>query len=542
MRPRDVTRPRRGLRASVIPLFPAAAPRGGLAKAVAIGGAVFLAIYAGGLFVPSHSYLKFHSAILYHVAPLTALALLTRPLWRSGGRERLGWLCLGLLIVTWDAADWIYSYYDLVLERPVPFPGVPDILYYVGYLAFMGAIPLLVLPEARLSDRRWMLDTAILIVGLGTLSWVYIIQPTAAAEGSDSFGALVALGYPVLDLGLAAAVTVTILRSGSRFTRLAVVLAAAALVQIVSDGSYAYIVIGGGFEDVGNPLDIGWLAAYVLLAVTFVLPAEDKRLDVAQRRSMVGLVLPYVPPVPLAILALLSIQWHEPVSALIAGTIATGTLVVVRQVFTLRDRSMAYWELEETVMMLAAAAEAHDDATGRHLRRVRALSEALARELGYSDKEAADLGLAAVLHDVGKLSVPDWLLTHPGRLDSEAREIMKRHTTWGAEFLSKRPGFELARTVALSHHERWDGSGYPNGLAAQAVPEAAAIVGVADAFDAMMTDRPYRRRLSLEAAVAEIARCSETQFSPRVVEAFLRLWRHGELPVEVDETPAKMAA
>ena len=181
--------------------------------------------------------------------------------------------------------------------------------------------------------------------------------------------------------------------------------------------------------------------------------------------------------------------------------------------------------------MLAAAAEFHDLTTGLHLQNVRAVTEALARELGHSEEEAGELGLAAVLHDIGKVRVPDSVLSSTGQLADEEWELMKHHTTWGGEFLAGRPGFELAAIVARSHHERWDGSGYPHGLAGQDIPEAATIVSVADAFDAMTSDRPYRTARSTSAAVREIVQGSGKQFSPRVVEALVRLRRRKMLPL-----------
>jgi putative two-component system response regulator len=184
----------------------------------------------------------------------------------------------------------------------------------------------------------------------------------------------------------------------------------------------------------------------------------------------------------------------------------------------------------ETVMMLAAAAEAHDRTTGMHLQRIRALAEALARELGYEEQAVADLGLAAVLHDIGKVSVPDAVLALPGKLGPQEWAQMQHHTVWGGAFLAGRAGFELAAQVARSHHERWDGDGYPDRLAGSAIPQAAAIVTVADSFDAMTNDRPYKGRLSLDDAIAEIRACAGTQFSPSVVAALVALHERGELP------------
>ena len=191
----------------------------------------------------------------------------------------------------------------------------------------------------------------------------------------------------------------------------------------------------------------------------------------------------------------------------------------------------------ETVMMLAAAAEAHDHTTGLHLLSIRSLSEAIAQELGYAPAAVRELGLAATLHDIGKISVPDSVLSSPIRFDSDDLDIarmwqtMKRHSLWGAEFLAGKPGFELAAKVARWHHERWDGGGYPDGIAGDAIPEEVRIVTVADALDAMVQDRPYRAGRPAAEAIQELLRCRGQQFDPAVVEAALTLYERGELPL-----------
>jgi putative nucleotidyltransferase with HDIG domain len=197
------------------------------------------------------------------------------------------------------------------------------------------------------------------------------------------------------------------------------------------------------------------------------------------------------------------------------------------------DLQAATGRLEEartdTMVLLAAAAEAHEQSTGAHLHRVQALSELLARELGYDATSSADVGNAAILHDIGKIRVPERILQSPARLDGSEWAIMKQHTTWGAEFLAQRPGFEMAAVVAACHHERWDGRGYPRGLAGEQIPEVAQIVTVADSFDAITSDRPYRPSRDAEWAIAEIVRCAGTQFSPRVVDALRSLHESGSL-------------
>ncbi len=215
-------------------------------------------------------------------------------------------------------------------------------------------------------------------------------------------------------------------------------------------------------------------------------------------------------------------------------TVAGQVTAIVRMATLLEELQSSSSRLEqahtETVMLLAAAAEAHDRTTGHHLQDVRALTEALAKELDYDDADARVLGLAAVLHDIGKIRVPDSILARTGHLAEEEWELMELHTVWGAEFLAGRPGFELAGTIALSHHERWDGTGYPQGLSGTDIPEAAIIVAVADSFDAITHDRPYRQARSVDEAVDEIAACAAEQFSPRVVDALRRLHQRNQLP------------
>ncbi len=213
--------------------------------------------------------------------------------------------------------------------------------------------------------------------------------------------------------------------------------------------------------------------------------------------------------------------------------VATQVTAIVRLATLVEDLQSTSTRLvqghTETVVLLAAAAEAHDQATGLHLRSIRSITEALARELGYGEDYAEELGLAAVLHDIGKIRVPDVVLSTAGQLTDKEWDLMKQHTVWGEDFLMERPGFELAATIARSHHERWDGTGYPDGLVGKSIPTAATIVSVADAFDAMVNDRPYRSARSVAAAVREIVSCSGAQFSPKVVQSLARLHKQKKL-------------
>ena len=165
-----------------------------------------------------------------------------------------------------------------------------------------------------------------------------------------------------------------------------------------------------------------------------------------------------------------------------------------------------------------------------------------ARELGYSSEDARELALAAVLHDIGKIRVPDSILSSSGRLSNEEWALMKHHTTWGEELLAGHPGFELAATIARSHHERWDGAGYPDRLSEDAIAEAATVVAVADSLDAITGDRSYRAARSVDRAVQEIVACSAGQFNPKVVAALVRLYERNALPSKSTDTREPRAA
>jgi len=179
----------------------------------------------------------------------------------------------------------------------------------------------------------------------------------------------------------------------------------------------------------------------------------------------------------------------------------------------------------ETVERLALAVEYREDGTGGHTRRVGQASALLARTLGLPQTDVMLIRQAAPLHDVGKIAIPDRVLMKPDRLSADEWAVMKTHTTLGAKLVSgARYSLLLtAEAIALSHHERWDGLGYPRGLSGESITLPARIVAVADAYDAMTHRRPYREAYPEDYALAELQRCAGTHFDPRCVECFIRL-------------------
>ncbi len=176
------------------------------------------------------------------------------------------------------------------------------------------------------------------------------------------------------------------------------------------------------------------------------------------------------------------------------------------------------------VQRLGRAAEYKDNETGLHVIRMSHYAQVLARAAGYSERQAENLLHAAPMHDIGKIGIPDAILQKPGKLDADEWNIMQQHAEIGALILGQEDTSDLmitAREIALSHHEKWDGSGYPSGLAGEEIPVSARIVAIADVFDALTSVRPYKKAWSEEAAIDLIKEEAGKHFDPKLVELFL---------------------
>jgi putative nucleotidyltransferase with HDIG domain len=231
----------------------------------------------------------------------------------------------------------------------------------------------------------------------------------------------------------------------------------------------------------------------------------------------------------------------------LALLVRTASRTLRRQATSLADRtaelSEAYAALEqdalEAVETLNATVDARDPYTAGHSQRVQEIALSVARELGIVGRELDAIGHAGLFHDIGKLGVPDAILTKPAKLTVQEYELMKQHPADGATIVAKFGRLRDAVPLIRHHHERWDGQGYPDRLAAESIPLGAAIVGLADAWDAMTTDRPYHRALDPGEAEAELRRHRGTQFAPAVVDAFFRVFeRSGAVerdPVQATE-------
>lgn len=192
-------------------------------------------------------------------------------------------------------------------------------------------------------------------------------------------------------------------------------------------------------------------------------------------------------------------------------------------------------ELKETrlqvIRSLGMAAEYRDNETGMHIIRISHHARRLALQVGYSEAAAEELYHAAPMHDVGKIGIPDNVLLKPGKLDSQEWAIMKQHTNIGAQIIGQQnaPLLQLAATLARCHHEKFDGSGYPKGLAGEDIPHEARIISLVDVFDALLSKRPYKEPWSLEKVTNLIQEERGKHFDPELVDAFL-----ADLPAHLD--------
>jgi response regulator RpfG family c-di-GMP phosphodiesterase len=298
----------------------------------------------------------------------------------------------------------------------------------------------------------------------------------------------------------------------------------------------------------GNPLQPapGWLALIAIVLSAVVAPLASLRFRVLASLSIATIVaVGYLLVAQVSFEAGTVLVVTYPLAAwalAMIGTVAANYVVafIERNAFAQRLRESQL----ELIQRLAQAVDTRDTETGEHIQRIGRLSQQLALQVGWSATDAEVLRHASAMHDIGKIGIPDHILLKPGKLDSDEWEVVKAHTTTGAQILaeSANPLVQMARDIAMSHHERWDGSGYPAGLKGELIPMAARICAVVDVYDALLAKRSYKEAWTTEQALAEIRRGSGTHFDPDLVVAFLEL--APELANEHDRSPgdARLAA
>jgi putative nucleotidyltransferase with HDIG domain len=296
-----------------------------------------------------------------------------------------------------------------------------------------------------------------------------------------------------------------------------------------------------------TPIDLFALGALVLTDLTLnslivsliVSLAEHTSLRYVWSESFKPIILHDLSMVPLG--AFIALLWRlSPWAVLFAAV----PLLLVRysyeMVTTLRRQTL------NALMLLARMLDERDEHTHHHCELVAQHAEEIAQTLGLARGEVDIVKRAAYLHDIGKIGMSNEILFKPDSLTPAERELAKRHAVLGAELLEQFPLFERGASYVRHHHERWDGNGYPDGLAGEEIPLGARILCVSDSFQAMIEDRPYRRALPLRTALTEISVHSGSQFDPRVVRALFRAKGvsapDGELDLKLAESSARLAA
>lgn len=218
----------------------------------------------------------------------------------------------------------------------------------------------------------------------------------------------------------------------------------------------------------------------------------------------------------------------KPISPAIVTARVKTHLALYDQNLALEDRvAQRTRELTETrleiIRRLGRAAEFKDNETGLHVIRMSHYSRLIANELGHGEEWTDLIFNAAPMHDIGKIGIPDRILLKPGKLDGDEWEIMKKHAEFGGDIIGEHdsPLLKLSKEIALSHHEKWDGSGYPGGLKGEDIPLSGRVIAIADVFDALTTERPYKKAWSVEDALSLIKDNSGSHFDPGLVPVFL---------------------
>ena len=246
--------------------------------------------------------------------------------------------------------------------------------------------------------------------------------------------------------------------------------------------------------------------------------------------ALVVTVVPILVSGPFPVLVMAPASWAWDGGALLRAFIFLTVAVVTGILFDHLRTALDGWRTtavrvaqreREGMIALARGAEAKDTDTGDHILRVQSVSERLGLATGMAEHEAQALGWAAMLHDIGKLRVPDHILLKPAPLTADEEAIVRLHTVWGERILAEGEGYETARRVVRWHHENFDGTGYPDGLRRDRIPHEARIVRIADAFDAMTHGRRYQAARDIDWAADELRRWAGRQFDPELVRIFL---------------------
>ncbi|HET7737620.1 MAG TPA: GGDEF domain-containing protein [Tepidiformaceae bacterium] len=276
--------------------------------------------------------------IAFYTSSLLAFGFACYAAKRASGRERIAWAGLALTAVTWGFADAGYTYNSMVLDAELPYPNWTDILYYAGYAGFLGAVPLLGLRGVERQDWRSVADAAAVVIVASALAWHFLLEPTYAENQGDLRAAVVASGYPVMDLGLLAAVLLTAYRRTTLVSPVFLALAGSAVAALAADALYTLWLLNAGSVPETTALDLGWMASYWLIAIAAVAPQRtDEAVSKVRDGSALRIALPYAALIPLATLTIAEAVKADTSPVLVTGTVLATLVVILRQWLTLAE-------------------------------------------------------------------------------------------------------------------------------------------------------------------------------------------------------------
>lgn len=433
--------------------------------------------------------------------------------------RRTGWLLISVGVGAWASGDLLF----VLVHEPAgtPSPTLSDAFYLTFYLACFAALA--VFARERTIGFGFSLNA---VIGVLTIAMVW--AAVVPAEVFDTSGSVASaathLLYPSCDILLLALVAVLLTKAHWRLGTATWLFATALSVMAVADTVYLVQVARGTYET-GTLVDGLWPTALVLVGLAALTPSAPVRLDRAAGE--------YLFPLACAFIALGVLVWNDShptdtltvglAAAVIATSIVRGTKLYLSREGAARR---AQETLRHTVTALALAVDAKDAYTANHSQRVTLYALAIGVDLDLDPDMLGRLTTAGELHDVGKLAIPDSVLLKPGRLTQTEFEIMKTHSVAGERIVAE-AGMQTIAAIVRQHHERFDGRGYPDGIAGQAISLEARVLAVADSLDAMTSDRSYSRSMDAEQAQAELVRNSGSQFDPEAAASAVALIDRG---------------
>jgi len=455
----------------------------------------------------------------------SALAVLARALLRPA--QRLGWALLAIGLAAWAAGD---LYFALGLQSgEASSPSVSDALY----LSFYAATLLGVLSLRRAEQRgpsSWV-DLIVLLSAAATAWSLIVFGPISGSLHEVSAAAATTLAYPVLDMVVVLVALSIFVGADWRPGRAWGLLALGFVVCAAADLIYNLQVVAESYLP-GTLLDCLWPVSTLMIVGAAWSP--QRKVDRSAATSWVSFALSLgVTMLALAVLVFDHVQRIDLLTVILATTtivlgVGRGALAYLLRV---RAEQAAREVATGTVKALAAAVDAKDAYTHWHSERVSLYAAAIGARLGMDTAVLDRLTTAGHLHDVGKIAVPDAVLLKPGRLTDEEYEEVKRHSVEGERIVAATGLMEISVWIR-HHHERWDGGGYPDGIAGGQIPLESRILAAADALDAMTTTRTYSAAKTIEEAVQQIAANAARQFDPRIAACLIELLTTGALAME----------